>query len=61
MRRKVIWMIVLAVLCLLVGCSITPGPTGQVGPETATITYVPLDDRPVNATRAVLLAQSAGF
>ncbi len=53
-------------LCLLTGCAVSPGTPwaqqfDQGGPETATVAYVPLDDRPVNTTRVELLAQSAGF
>ncbi len=66
MQRKAILFIMLALLCLLAGCSVMPGTTwteefDRGGPEAATIAYVPLDDRPVNTTRVQLLAQSAGF
>ncbi len=53
-------------LCLLSGCVGDPGipwadTYDQGKPPSATIAYVPLDNRPVNTTRVTLLAQSAGF
>ncbi len=57
MRRFI--MLCVAVLLLLSGCrpAITPGGAEKA----ATVAYIPLDNRPVNTTRAIYLAESAGF
>ncbi len=56
---KRLLVLCMAVLLLLSGCwtAIAPGGTGKA----ATIVYIPLDNRPVNTTRAILLAEAAGF
>lgn len=56
----------LLLLCLLSGCTGAFVPSWSVqydggGPATATIAYVPLDDRPINTTRVEILARAAGF
>ncbi len=62
--KRVVCLLLL--LCLLAGCGPVPGTDwaeqfDNGGPETATVAYIPLDNRPVNTTRVALLARSAGF
>ncbi len=55
---------VIMVVCILSGCAGTASwqERYDCGNEPlATIAYIPLDNRPVNTTRAAFLAQSAGF
>lgn len=50
-------LILLVVLFILVGCSCNKVENNS----TKIIAYIPLDDRPINTTRAIYLANSAGF
>ncbi len=57
---------VIIIIFLLVGCSPNPALSWQEefdagGEPTATIAYIPLDNRPVNTYRVELLAKAAGF
>ncbi len=61
--KQILCLVVL--LSLLAGCAASKNrwteQFDQGVPETATIAYVPLDNRPVNTVRVEYLAQSAGF
>ena len=63
MRRKIFALLLALSLCLTACGTAVPEPERlpegeNTGPE---VSYIPLDDRPVNADRVVYLAESLGY
>ena len=63
MRRKIFALLLALSLCLTACGTAVPEPEplpegANTGPE---VSYIPLDDRPVNADRVVYLAESLGY